>query len=298
MACRVAAEWLQTGCRVAAEPLCSHSAATLIYVAHSVYTESAVPPACCRGYLIMGHLTLLVLSLAVIAVCCSAAEPTDEDLEVVIQQGCTNFSLTMAVFNGTAWVRPPYVRNKPHAVAYKDRASKAVIWRLRHAPIRGVTPAMVRWMWNHMDKQVADPRDGQKWQMFQLMHPSDHVGVKWDTKDLQLPPFPGDAPGNATQWVWSEVPASMCKVNTTHVECPANQPGHTCDSITAAALKKIATLNISMVASEMTSDVDEYGFEVAAITMRAVNYYIMHALQEWAALPQWLPKVYAAETGK
>lgn len=74
-------------------------------------------------------------------------------------------SLTMAVFNGTAWVRPPYVRNKPHAVAYKDRASKAVIWRLRHAPIRGVTPAMVRWMWNHMDKQVADPRDGQKWQV-------------------------------------------------------------------------------------------------------------------------------------
>jgi hypothetical protein len=30
---------------------------------------------------------------------------------------------------------------------------------------------------------------------------------------------------------------------------------------------------------------------------RAVNYYIMHTLQEWAALPQWLPAVYKAETG-
>lgn len=31
---------------------------------------------------------------------------------------------------------------------------------------------------------------------------------------------------------------------------------------------------------------------------RAVNYYVMHTLQEWAALPQWLPQVYKAETGK
>jgi hypothetical protein len=29
-----------------------------------------------------------------------------------------------------------------------------------------------------------------------------------------------------------------------------------------------------------------------------VNYYIMHTLQEWAALPLWLPQVYNAAKGK
>jgi hypothetical protein len=75
-------------------------------------------------------------------------------------------NLTMSVWNGTAWVRPPFVRNKPYATSYKDaNKGKAVIWQLRHAPIKGITPEMVRWMWKNMDKQVADPRDGKKWQV-------------------------------------------------------------------------------------------------------------------------------------
>lgn len=75
-------------------------------------------------------------------------------------------SLTLSVWNGTAWVRPPFVKNKPYATSVKDASKgKAVIWTLRHAPIKGVTPEMVRWMWNNMDKQVADPRDGKKWQV-------------------------------------------------------------------------------------------------------------------------------------
>ncbi|WIA41976.1 hypothetical protein OEZ86_009279 [Tetradesmus obliquus] len=350
----------------------------------------------------MGRIILLSLAFVLFAASCSTAAPTDDLLEqVVIQQSCSNFSqylpkmdldnpadlpcsrpapynyersLTMAIWNGTAWVRPPFVKNKPYATSVKDASKgKAVIWKLRHAPIKGVTPEMVRWMWNNMDKQVADPRDGKKWQMFQLLHPSDHVGVKWSSRDLNLlvPDAEGNVvPGNATKWVWSEIPASGCKVNSTYVECPANQPGYTCNSITAAQLKKIATLNISMMA-EITSDTDETGLEVSAISMKylfnikdagclpvdlwrpfvefrnvmyyprngsemrvittwnvgypngvavifnepyleplwagftpggklwrlAVNYYVMHTLQEWAALPQWLPQVYKAETG-
>jgi hypothetical protein len=99
------------------------------------------------------------------------------------------------------------------------------------------------------------------------MHPSDHVGVKWNTKENNVAAFPGDNPGNATKWIWSEIPASGCKVNNTHVECPANQPGYTCNTITAEQLKRIATFNISMVNSELTSDV-EGGVEVSAVTMR------------------------------
>jgi hypothetical protein len=72
----------------------------------------------------------------------------------------------MQVWNGTAWVRPPRVANKPYAITWKDaKKGKAVFWQLRHAPIKGVTPAMVRWMYQNMDKQVADPRDGKKWQV-------------------------------------------------------------------------------------------------------------------------------------
>jgi hypothetical protein len=105
-------------------------------------------------------------------------------------------------------------------------------------------------------------------QMFQLMHPSDHVGVTWNTKDLITSPVLADTPGNLTKWVWTEIPASGCKVNITHVECPEVQPGYTCNSITAAQLKKIATLNVTMVAAELSSDVDETGYEISAVTMR------------------------------
>jgi hypothetical protein len=104
-------------------------------------------------------------------------------------------------------------------------------------------------------------------QVFQLMHPSDHVGVTWNTIDLTTSPFPGDAPGNATKWVWTEIPASGCKINNTHMECPASQPGYTCKSITAAQLKRIATLNLSMVTSELTSAVED-GLELSVVTMR------------------------------
>jgi hypothetical protein len=104
--------------------------------------------------------------------------------------------------------------------------------------------------------------------MFQLLHPSDNNGVIWNPKDLTVPPFPGDAPGNATQWLWSMIPASGCKVNTTNVECPENQPGYTCNSITAAQLKKIATFNVSMVLAELESEVDETGYETSAVSMR------------------------------
>jgi hypothetical protein len=99
------------------------------------------------------------------------------------------------------------------------------------------------------------------------MHPSDHVGVKWNTKDLNVAAFPGDAPGNATKWVWTEIPASGCKVNLTNVECPAVQPGYTCRNINAAQLKKVATLNLTMVTSELTTDVDS-GLEISVVTMR------------------------------
>jgi hypothetical protein len=104
-------------------------------------------------------------------------------------------------------------------------------------------------------------------QVFQLMHPSDHVGVKWNTKDLKVAAFPGDAPGNATKWVWTELPASGCKVNVTHVECPAKQPGYNCSNIKAEQLKAVATLNLTMVTSELTSEVFD-GVEVSVVTMR------------------------------
>jgi hypothetical protein len=53
----------------------------------------------------------------------------------------------------------------PFATVTKKADSGAVIMRVRHAPIASVTPTMVRWMWNNMNKQVADPRDGKKWQV-------------------------------------------------------------------------------------------------------------------------------------
>jgi hypothetical protein len=74
-------------------------------------------------------------------------------------------SLAMSVWNGTAWVRPPIVRDTAFATTRKNSASGAVKVTMRHARIKEVTPAMVRWMWNNMDKQVADPRDGKKWQV-------------------------------------------------------------------------------------------------------------------------------------
>lgn len=82
------------------------------------------------------------------------------------------------------------------------------------------------------------------------MHPTDHIGVEWDTKELFQSKL--SEPANGTQWIWTEIPGSGCvAVDNTTINCPRKPfSGYTCDT-NVAELNKRPTLNLTMYNAEL-----------------------------------------------
>lgn len=231
-----------------------------------------------------------------------------------------------------------------------------------HKPIKGVTPAMVRWMYSNLHKTVKLPASlastyGTKTApMFLLLHPVDHVSITIDH------PTADGLIADGTDVNWMELPAAGCSETndrTNMWSCPAERKGFTqADPASLYAgrfytkttnkviqlddqgfktlktvdsqlgplatsysghnweyadglLKPRSTYRIGLV--QQAGD-GQYYLDTSRRFLNIINGRIsdafvngapmsaekqgyallLHSIQEWQRLPQWLPAVYAA----
>ncbi|WIA11267.1 hypothetical protein OEZ85_011391 [Tetradesmus obliquus] len=234
---------------------------------------------------------------------------------------------------------------------------------INHKPIKGVTPAMVSWMYSNLHKTVKLPASLASTYgttlspMFMLLHPVDHISVAIDSASSSDGLI---TPGTNVNWM--EMPAAGCSWTGERASlwsCPASRSGYTSSTSPseyagrfytkttntvihndASSFKTLKTVDSQLGPLTTSFSGHNWSFENGVLrpsstyriglverggdgeyyldmqrrflsiingrietafvngepnSARAQGYaLLLHSIQEWQRLPQWLPAVYAA----